>query len=290
MSTIKFDVEDSKVSEILQALLNSDVAINDVEVTSTQHSKAAMVSEPCIVSVEDLGSSSTIYRHNYSIGRNEGTSSTEVISGVKRVGGTIFFIDDTADGEYQFFDTWGNPIENVQVGDRPYYYRVIKKGPKDKFYVYHDDIYKDLRWTYFENKGYAYESLSTSKNTGSGKTNTEMVIAKDSGTYVRANSNKLSTIWFRLQQVRSDKGTGCDDWFVPSIDELELLRLAIKSGSVTGGIIAGSSYNNSVFNNRWIWSSSEFLSQRAWYWHYANQCWDGGNKGLDFSVIFTRTF
>ena len=116
------------------------------------------------------------------------------------------------------------------------------------------------------------------------------MIAKDSGTYVRANSNRLPTIWFRLQQVRSDKGTGCDDWFVPSIDELELLRLAIKSGSVTGGIIAGSSYNNSVFNNRWIWSSSEFLSQRAWYWHYANQCWDGGNKGLDFSVIFIRAF
>lgn len=287
MSTIKFDVEDSKVSGILQDLLNSSVAVKNVEVTNTQHSKTTRIPE---LSIEDLGSSFTIYRHGYSIGQNEGTSSTEVISGVKRVGGTIFFIDDTADGEYQFFDTWGNPVENVQVGDRPYYYRVVKKGSKDKFYVYHDDIYKDLRWTYFENKGYAYESLSTSKNTGSGKANTEIVIAKDSGTYVRANSNRLPTIWFRLQQVRSDKGTGCDDWFVPSIDELELLRLAIKSGSVTGGIIAGSSYNNSVFNNRWIWSSSEFLSQRAWYWHYANQCWDGGNKGLDFSVIFIRAF
>ena len=155
MSTIKFDVEDSKVSGILQDLLNSSVVVKNVEVTDTQHSKTPKVSEPCIVSVEDLGSSSTIYRHNYSIGRNEGTSSTEVISGVKRVGGTIFFIDDTADGEYQFFDTWGNPIENVQVGDRPYYYRVIKKGPKDKYYVYHDDIYKDLRWTwaYYGGKG-----------------------------------------------------------------------------------------------------------------------------------------
>ena len=98
MRTIKFDVEDSKVSGILQTLLNSDVAVKNVEVTNTQHSKTTMVSEPCIVSVEDLGSSFTIYRHGYSIGRNGGTSSTEVISGVKRVGGTIFFIDDTADG------------------------------------------------------------------------------------------------------------------------------------------------------------------------------------------------
>ena len=36
------------------------------------------------------------------------------------VGGTIFYIDDTADGVYEFFDAYGNVIESVQVGDRPY--------------------------------------------------------------------------------------------------------------------------------------------------------------------------
>ena len=96
MRTIKFDVEDSKVSGILQDLLNSGAAVKNVEVSGTQHSKTAMVSELC--SVEDSGSSFTLYRH--------GTSSTEVVSGVKPVGGTIFYIDDAADGEYQFFDTW----------------------------------------------------------------------------------------------------------------------------------------------------------------------------------------
>ena len=280
MRTIKFDVEDSKVSGILQTLLNSDVAVKNVEVNGTQYSKTAMVTELC--SVEASGSSFTLYRH--------GTSSTEVISGVKPVGGTIFYIDDTADGEYQFFDTWGNLIENVRVGDRPYYYRVIKKGSKDKYYVYYDEVFDKLRWTYYKDNNYVHESLSTSGNTGSGKANTEIVMAKDSGTYITPDSNRTSTIWYRLQQVRSDKGTGCDDWFVPSIDELELLRLAIKSGSVTGGIVAGSSYNKSIFNNKWLWSSSEFLSQRAWYWHHVHQCWDGGNKGLDSSVIFTRAF
>lgn len=280
MRTIKFDVEDSKVSGILQDLLNSGVAVKNVEVSGTQHSKTAMVSELC--SVEASGSSFTLYRH--------GTSSTEVISGVKPVGGTIFYIDDTADGEYQFFDTWGNPVENVQVGDRPYYYRIVKKGSKDKYFVYYDEVFDKLRWTYYKDNNYVHESLSTSRNTGSGKASTEIVMAKDSGTYVTPDSNRTSTIWYRLQQVRSDKGTGCDDWFVPSIDELELLRLAIKSGSVTGGIVAGSSYNKSIFNNKWLWSSSEFLSQRAWYWHHVHQCWDGGNKGLDSSVIFTRAF
>ena len=280
MNTIKFNVEDSKVSEVLTILLNSGVAIKNVEVAGTQHSKTTMVSELC--SVEDTGSSFTLYRH--------GTSSTEVISDVKPVGGTIFYIDDTADGEYQFFDTWGNPVENVQVGDRPYYYKIIKKGSKDKYFVYYDEVFDRLRWTYCEGNDYVHESLSTSKNIGSGKANTEIVMAKDSGIYTTPDSNRLPTIWHRLQQVRSDKGTGCNDWFVPSIDELELLRLAIKSGSVTGGTIAGSSYNKSIFNSKWLWSSSEFLSQRAWYWHHVHQCWDGGNKGLDSSVIFTRAF
>lgn len=206
------------------------------------------------------------------------------------VGGTIFYIDSTADGEYQFFDADGSVIDSINVGDKPYAYRVVKQGSKDKYYVYHDEIYDNLRWTYYEKNDYVYESLSTSKGIGSGKMNTEIAMAKDSGTYVIADSNRMSTIWYRLQQVRSDKGTGCDDWFVPSIDELELLRLAIKSGSITGGIIAGFSYDNSVFNNKWLWSSSEFLSQRAWFWYYARQRRDGGNKGLDFSAIFIRAF
>ena len=290
MNTIKFTVEDSKAAEILKVILNSDIAINDVEVTSTQYSKAATVSESSVV--ETSGSSFTLYRHSYSIGQNEGTCTADVISGVKFVGGTIFYIDDTADGEYQFFDADGNVIKNVQVGDRPYYYRIIKKGSRDKYFVYYDEVFDKLRWTwaYYGERGYAYESLSTSRNIGSGKINTKIAMAKDGGIYVTADSNRMATVWYRLQQVRSDEGTGCNDWFVPSIDELELLRLAIKSGSITGGIIAGSSYNKSVFNNKWIWSSSELLSQRAWYWHHVNQCWDGGNKGLDFSVIFTRAF
>ena len=45
MNTIKFDVEDSKVSKILQTLLNSDVAVKNVEVNGTQYSKTARVSE-----------------------------------------------------------------------------------------------------------------------------------------------------------------------------------------------------------------------------------------------------
>ena len=280
MRTIKFDAEDSKVSEILQALLNSEVAVKNVEVTDTQHSKTAMVSELC--SVEESGSSFTLYRHD--------TSPTEIISDVKPVGGTIFYIDDTADGVYEFFDTWGNPIENVRVGDRPYYYRVIKKGFRDKYYVYHDKVHGNLKWTYSRDNYYVHESLGTHENIGSGKTNTEIVMAKDNGVYITANSNGRPTIWHQLQQIRNSKVGGCNDWFVPSRDETLMLREAIKSGKITGGKIAGSSYEESVFSKKWIWSSSESSSQGAWNWCYEGQHWYYYDKDSSISVLFIRAF
>ena len=154
MRTIKFDVEDSKVSGILQDLLNSGVAVKNVEVTNTQHSKTTMVSES--IGMKASGSSFTLYRHNCSIGQNEGASSVTAIPDVRLVGGTIFHIDDTADGEYQFFDIDGNIIKNVQVGDRPHYYRIIKKGSKDKYFVYYDEVFDKLRWTYCEGNNYVH--------------------------------------------------------------------------------------------------------------------------------------
>ena len=36
-------------------------------------------------------------------------------SDIRPVGGTIFYIDDTADGAYEFFDADGNLMENDKV-------------------------------------------------------------------------------------------------------------------------------------------------------------------------------
>ena len=208
-------------------------------------------------------------------------------SDAKPVGGTIFFIDNTADGKYEFFDIDGNLMENVQVGDRPHTYRVVEKGSKDKYYVYHDNVYRGL-WTYYEKGSYAYDLLDTSEDIGSGKTNTEKAMANDS--YITADSDGYPTIWYQLQQVRDDKAGGCDDWFVPSVDEFEELRKAIESGSVRGGTVAGSSYNTSVFSNKHLWTSSETSLLSAYAWDLEDQCWNGiGKYGL-FSALFTRAF
>ena len=206
---------------------------------------------------------------------------------VKFVGGTIFYIDDDADGTYEFFDIDGNIMENVQVGDRPHTYRVVEKGSKDKYYVYHDNVYRGL-WTYYGKGSYAYDLLDTSEGIGSGKTNTERAMANDS--YITADAKGYPTIWYQLQQVRDNKAGGCDDWFVPSVDEFEELRKAVESGSVRGGIIAGSSYNTSVFKNKYLWSSSETSLLSAYAWDREDQYWDGVGKYGRFSVLFARAF
>ena len=221
----------------------------------------------------------------------EEDTSREMTSGLpsdaRPVGGTIFYIDETAEGKYEFFDIDGNLMENVQVGDRPHTYRVVKKGSKAKYYVYHDKIYSGL-WTYYKKGRYAYDLLDTSEDIGSGKTNTEKAMAND--LYITADAKGYPTIWYQLQQVRNDKVGGCDDWFVPSVDEFEELRKAVESGSVRGGIIAGSSYNTSVFKNKYLWSSSETSLLSAYAWDHEDQYWDGIGKTRGFSVLFTRAF
>ena len=206
------------------------------------------------------------------------------------VGGTIFYIDDTADGTYEFFDADGNLIENVQVGDKPHYYRVIEKGSRDKYYVYHDKVYDTLKWTYSKDYDYVYESLNTSNALGLGRINTEIAMTRDNGAYIAEKSDGYPTIWYRLQQVRGAKAGGCNDWFVPSICEIEKLRKAVESRAVSGGKIAGRSYRTSVFNHTWLYSSSEAFDETVWTWSLYSQYWFSGSKSDEASVFFIRAF
>ena len=226
--------------------------------------------------------------------KEQDTKASSAIVDVSPVGGTIFYIDDTADGIYEFFDADGSPIKDVKVGDKPYYYRVLEKGAKDKYYVYHDEMHMAKRWTYLKDESFVYDAINLlGKGIGKGKTNTEIMMARDNGAYVTANSSGCPTIWYQLQRARDLKVGGCDDWFVPSKKEIEALRLAIKSGSITGGEIAGASYEESIFSKSggyYIWSSSEYSSQYAWLWYCPNQSWYASYKAYRYSVFFTRAF
>ena len=229
----------------------------------------------------------TRIKESYFLADVDNDGASKIPSDARPVGGTIFYIDDTADGTYEFFDVNGNVIEDVQVGDKPYAYRIVTPGTKDKYYVYYDKRYKGS-WA-SEHDYYVYDSLGTSTSIGSGKTNTEIVMTKDDGAYVSVDAKGKPTIWSQLEQARNEKVGGCDDWFVPSMKEIDELRLAIKSGAITGGAVAGSSYYASVFAEH-IWSSSEFSAGSTWGWSYRCQCWgDFGRHGRHFA-FFTRAF
>ena len=226
--------------------------------------------------------------------KEQGAKASSAIVDVSPVGGTIFYIDDKADGIYEFFDVDGNLIKDVKVGDRPHAYRVVKKGSVDKYYVYHDEMHMAKRWAYYKNESFVYSAIdSLGKGIGKGKTNTEIMMARDSGAYVTANSSGCPTIWYQLQRARDAKVSGCDDWFVPSKGEIEALRIAIKSGSITGGEIAGASYDESIFSKSHgycFWSSSGYSSQYAWLWYSTSQSWYTSYKASRYSVFFTRAF
>ena len=167
-------------------------------------------------------------------------------------------------------------ISNVAVGDKPYSYKVVTPGSRDKYYILHDELYNDLRWTYYKDGSGVYTSLGTGTAIGTGKSNTATVLAADEGAYVTANSKGYPTIWYKLQQTRDAFTGGNNDWFIPSRYETEEVR---KAGLMESG-----------FKNKYIWSSSEYSSQSAWFWHYFDRGWDYNFKYDTYSVFFARAF
>lgn len=148
-----------------------------------------------------------------------------------------------------------------------------------------------MEWTYYKGDVPVYESfLGITGYKGSGKTTTEIVMAKDNGAYITDDSDGSPTIWYRLQQMNDVRVGGCNDWFVPSVYEMEKLRTAIQLGSVTGGKIAGSSYKESVFSKNWLWSSSEDSARASWHWSSNGQSWYTYGKNFNNSVFFARAF
>ena len=209
------------------------------------------------------------------------TVTTTIIQGKhlgNPIGGKIFYIDDTADGTYLFYDVGGNLMPDVSVGNPPGSYTVLTAGSKDKCYVYQDAIYDSLQWGKFDTSIGATDTAI-----GTGKSNTAILLATDA-------VSSTDTIWYKLQQIRNASTGGCNDWFVPSMKEIEKLRLAVNSGSITGGTIAGSSYEESVFKSKNLWSSSEQEAKYSWKWFYDRQHWFSTYKSINDSVFFVRAF
>ena len=303
------DVPGYKTSTIVHYEAVCTYSIEGMMQTGTKVFKGNAVSDS--FSVNPSGESSRQVEVSYTfLGQTATTTITQDKYLGNPVGGKIYYIDDTADGAYSFYDAEGNLMSDISVGSTPSYYKVLTAGSKDKYYVYHDKVYTARKWA-----GSVATKIGASGTAiGTGKSNTATLLATD-------EVSGKTTIWYELQKIRNASTGECSDWFIPSKDEVEALRLAIgcttstsgaivvDAGAVTGGTIAGTadgkthykSYSgtyycypsNTKFLDTYLWSSSENSSQEAWIWNNYYQTWKSNYKTegyANYAVFFTRAF
>lgn len=194
---------------------------------------------------------------------------------IKKVGGIIFFIDETSDEVVTFLDKDGNEIENVAVGDMPYSYKVVKPGEKPRFWVFNHMAGRPGTWWPY---GIDRKKIGTSMEFGSGSRNTEAVLD-----YLKAYDMGDDSIWARLVKMRDRASCGCDDWFIPSRGEMDVLREFFAAATSDPRLI-------NPFDIAWFWSSSEHSAQYAWSWRYDYQDWLNYSKNYDVSFLAVRAF
>ena len=211
--------------------------------------------------------------------------------GLYPVGGRIFYIDPNSDETVEFYDVNGSELSNIDVGSTPAYYKVTSAGVsgKDKYYVYKDEFYSaDRLWTYYDNGSWVYESLGTSKDIGTGKTNTSSIMTIHDGAYISENTDapsKYPTVWYQVQQWNLNKLDNCSDWYIGSHNELDALRLFIDDNILTLGL-------TDLFSDHYIWSSSETFSTNTtiadgWF----SLSWSSTNKNSTMiGLLAIRSF
>ena len=86
----------------------------------------------------------------------------------------------------------------------------------------------------------------------------------EDGTGLVADLQDLGLMYWTsaMDAAPSATSQGYDDWYLPSIDELELMYNTIGNGGPEGNI--------GGFVNNWYWSSSEFNNLLAWYVDFNN--------------------
>lgn len=268
-------------------------------------------------------STRTIYLFD-DLGNKVPIGSYEVLT-LKSVGGTIFYIDSTGDGNYTFYNAQGTQVAAPTVGTdcTGWTYNVIG-ATKDKYYVYNPSaMFKRDRtgtqldpfmsWTYldennqsyidntvyenilelpegtesYEYLGYygrVYEAISSSLTgtaIGAGKSNTSNMLSIRDGVYnqssqvrYRGNSEYAETIWYTCDQFNKGtytlngnsvvNSTDCNDWYIPSKDELEIMKNYIGATNFIDLLYSG---NPEVTNfGLLLWSSSNKSWKYAWRW------------------------
>ncbi len=167
------------------------------------------------------------------------------------------------------------------------YYNKGDIGPAGGYIFYDKGSYSD-GWRYLESApedydfsgvwgGYKTSVGGTGTAIGTGKENTEKIIAK----FGNAEPNNNKTVYATklcADLVVTKDGVRYDDWFLPSKDELDLIRqnLYLKK---TGGF----SFNG-------YWSSSESSANYAWGQYFLSGIQSNAYRDDDYRVRPVRAF
>lgn len=232
------------------------------------------------------------------------------------VGGTIFYIDSTADGTYTFYNASGVEVPTPTVGtDCTGWTYTVSGASKDKFYAadlsnkgtYLNRQYDDTYYIVWATSGEDLSSYSASidvldsanDTVGTGKRNSDWIKTNkgSSGVYypktLGGTANRIS-IWEIRDEANAAKANGCEDWYCPSAGELAQLRNnsgltlsewhdAVKYGSSARSFVwASSAYSNS--NNAWFWGANPKYDN-----DYANYN-DRYIANNNFACVLVRSF
>lgn len=193
------------------------------------------------------------------------------------VGGVIYYIDNSSDGEYKFYD---KDKSETQDPSKAVYYEVIKLGSKPRYYVVDTKtgLTGPYRWCHMDQDlGIKGTSI------GDGKHNTQVALdAPDSSVY------KDHNLWDEVHKHNADAVGGQSDWFIGSKDEIDAL---IKSGLVNKWFEKKKGKKRDYIL---IWSSSERNHpDLVWYWDEKltdRDHWYRQIKQWGCSTFFIRSF
>lgn len=187
---------------------------------------------------------------------------------LKPIGGTIFYVDPSANGQYKLYDK--DKKETDKTEDAVYYEKTFD-GIKDKYYVVDSKtkfVYPVI-WSFVDKAiGAAYPGI------GSGRQNTEIAL----NTPDSSDQYAEYSMWKKLTENNRKSVGDCNDWYIGSMDEVDQL---IKSGLIKdwktnkGNILCSSERNHP--NLVWCWIGKK----KFWYREI---------KSMDAAVCFIRSF